>query len=237
MTSNTVQILKGSKARTVLAITIYDALKERIMDQIVAPGERLNMDALALELKVSQTPIREALARLSAEGLISFEPYRGYTVSPFPTSRELAELIHARRLLEGDAVRLTTMRISPISLNASELVLGTGLSAPTAQVAGATCSASIDFIWIDTEHALYGAEAIDAIAPIIRMRGVAPVIRVAWNDPALIKKAYDVGAVAVMVPQVNTVEKAKRAVEYAHYPPLGQRGISPSWPHVAGMTG
>lgn len=56
----------------------------------------------------------------------------------------------------------------------------------------------------------------------------------AWNDPALIKKAYDVGAVAVMVPQVNTVEEAKRAVEYAHYPPLGQRGISPGWPHVAG---
>lgn len=120
-------------------------------------------------------------------------------------------------------------------LIAGELVLGTVLSAPTAQVAGSTCSAGIDFIWIDTEHSPYGAETIDAVVPIIRMRGVAPVIRVAWNDPALIKKAYDVGAVAVMVPQVNTVEEAKRAVEYARYPPLGQRGISPSWPLVVGQ--
>jgi len=119
-------------------------------------------------------------------------------------------------------------------LAAGELVLGTVLSAPTAQVAGATCSSGIDFIWIDTEHSPYGSETIDAIVPIIRMRGVAPVIRVAWNDPALIKKAYDVGAVAVMVPQVNTVEEAKRAVEYARYPPLGQRGISPGWPQVVG---
>jgi 2-keto-3-deoxy-L-rhamnonate aldolase RhmA len=60
------------------------------------------------------------------------------------------------------------------------------------------------------------------------------MIRVAWNDPALIKKAYDVGAVAVMVPQVNTAEEAARAVQYARYPPLGQRGVSPNWPIVAG---
>lgn len=119
-------------------------------------------------------------------------------------------------------------------LKNGELVLGTNLPAPTAQAAGATCAAGIDFIWIDTEHQPYGAEALEAVAPILRMRGVAPVIRVAWNDPALIKKAYDVGAVAVMVPQVNTVEEARRAVEYAHYPPLGQRGISPGWPHVYG---
>jgi 2-keto-3-deoxy-L-rhamnonate aldolase RhmA len=60
------------------------------------------------------------------------------------------------------------------------------------------------------------------------------MIRVAWNDPALIKKAYDVGAVAVMVPQVNTPEEAARAVRYAKYPPEGERGLSPGWVRVAG---
>lgn len=115
-----------------------------------------------------------------------------------------------------------------------ELVLGTVLDAPTAFVAASACRAGIDFLWIDTEHGPYGAESLDAIPSIVRNRGVAPMIRVAWNDPALIKKAFDVGAVAVMVPQVNTAEEAARAVQYARYPPLGQRGISPSWPVIAG---
>ena len=37
-----------------------------------------------------------------------------------------------------------------------------------------------------------------------------------------------------MVPQVNTAEEAARAVQYTFYPPLGQRGIAPYWPLVAG---
>ena len=56
------------------------------------------------------------------------------------------------------------------------------------------------------------------------------MIRVAWNDPALIKKAYDVGAVAVMAPQINTPEEAERSVQYARYAPEGKRGVSPMWP-------
>ncbi len=69
---------------------------------------------------------------------------------------------------------------------------------------------------------------------LARNQGVAPVIRVAWNDPHLIKKAMDVGAVAIMVPQVNTADEAARAVQYTFYPPLGPRGIAPYWPLVAG---
>ena len=103
-----------------------------------------------------------------------------------------------------------------------------------ARAAGLVCSAGPDFLWIDTEHANFGAEALESIPVIARMRGVAPMVRVAHNDPALIKKAYDVGAVAVMVPQVDTPEEAEKAVEYARYYPEGKRGISPMWTQVAG---
>jgi 4-hydroxy-2-oxoheptanedioate aldolase len=119
-------------------------------------------------------------------------------------------------------------------LQNGELILGTVLPSPTAYLATSTCQTGIDFLWIDTEHAPYGVEALDAIPTLIRQQGVAPLIRVAWNDPALIKKAYDAGAVAVMVPQVSTAEEAARAVQYARYPPLGQRGVSPMWPLIAG---
>jgi 2-keto-3-deoxy-L-rhamnonate aldolase RhmA len=120
-------------------------------------------------------------------------------------------------------------------LRNGQTVLGTALAAPVASVTAATCKADIDFIWMDTEHAPYATERLDMLPVIARQNCVAPMIRVAWNDPSLIKKAYDVGAVAVMVPQVNTAEEAARAVENAFYPPIGQRGVSPNWPHLAGV--
>ena len=119
-------------------------------------------------------------------------------------------------------------------LKAGQTVLGTALPAPVPVIAGQIIQTQPDFIWIDTEHASFGAEALDIIPVMMRQKGVAPMIRVAWNDPALIKKAFDVGAVAVMVPQVNTAEEAARAVQYARYAPEGQRGLSPMWALTAG---
>jgi len=43
------------------------------------------------------------------------------------------------------------------------------------------------------------------------------------------KKALDIGAQAVMVPQIDNAEQARLAVQYAKYPPVGTRGISPMW--------
>ena len=120
-------------------------------------------------------------------------------------------------------------------LAAGQVVFGTGLGAFSPHVAGPTLSTGIDFLWIDTEHMPYGVEALDVIPVLSRQRGVAPMIRVANNDPALIKKAYDVGAVLVMVPQVNSAAEAARAVDAAHYAPEGNRGLSPMWTRVAGQ--
>ena len=120
-------------------------------------------------------------------------------------------------------------------LRNGEIVLGSGgLVAPSPHLLGMTIDAGAEFVWIDTEHLPFGAEALDALCVIARMRGAAPLIRVAWNDPALIKKAYDVGAVAVMVPQIDSAEEAERAVQNARYYPEGRRGISPMWTRIAG---
>jgi 4-hydroxy-2-oxoheptanedioate aldolase len=119
-------------------------------------------------------------------------------------------------------------------LQAGETILGTSLPVPSPLVAGMILETCPDFLWIDTEHAPYGSESLGAIPVQIRGKGVAPMIRVAWNDPSLIKKAYDVGAVAVMVPQVSNREEAETAVRYAKYPPDGERGLSPMWALTAG---
>lgn len=115
-----------------------------------------------------------------------------------------------------------------------DLLLGSITPAFTPYAVSAVCNANIDFMWMDTEHFPYGAEALDVVPILARQRGVAPMVRVAWNDPALIKKALDAGAVAVMIPQVDTPEQAEQAVSYTYYAPQGKRGVSPLWPLVAG---
>ena len=62
---------------------------------------------------------------------------------------------------------------------------------------------------------MFGAFAvlIETIAPIAidaRLNGIMPIIRVGWNHPDLIKRAYDIGASGVMIPQVDTAMKLKK---------------------------
>ncbi|WP_030417664.1 GntR family transcriptional regulator [Streptomyces sp. SCSIO 75703] len=76
---------------------IYGELRERILDGVYPPGIRLSQQTLADELSVSRTPLREALHRLEADGLVVAEANRGMTVSP--AHHEQAEQSYAARLL------------------------------------------------------------------------------------------------------------------------------------------
>jgi DNA-binding GntR family transcriptional regulator len=60
----------------------------------------LNLDHLARELHVSNTPVRQALARLEADGLVTKEPYRGFAVSLLLDSRNTSEVYEFRLILE-----------------------------------------------------------------------------------------------------------------------------------------
>jgi 2-keto-3-deoxy-L-rhamnonate aldolase RhmA len=99
-----------------------------------------------------------------------------------------------------------------------------------------TVDTGVDFLWIDTEHRPFDINEVRWAPLICRMKGCVPLVRVAGLDPQLIKKALDAGASAVMVPQVNNAEEARRAVQYAKYPPQGTRGVSPLWPLFLDVT-
>lgn len=92
-----------------------------------------------------------------------------------------------------------------------------------------TISTGIDFLWIDTEHSSYGLDDVRLLPVLARQNGCVPLVRVAGLDANLIKKALDLGASAVMVPQINNAEEALLAVKAAKYPPQGTRGVSPLW--------
>ena len=101
-----------SLQRTSLSDLSYEALKEQILDQKLAPGARLNIDALTRSLGVSSSPVREALARLEAERLVVLEVYSGYTVAPHPSPEYLGNLLEFRLLVEGHSARIGAARKS-----------------------------------------------------------------------------------------------------------------------------
>src|SRR5262245_61724474 len=86
--------------RQVLSDDVYETIKGLIMDGVVEPGTRLNIDALTRELGISQTPIRESLARLESDGLVLKEPLRGYRVASRLSRAEFDDLFEYRLLIE-----------------------------------------------------------------------------------------------------------------------------------------
>src|SRR6266516_1794388 len=100
------------------------------MEHSLAPGDRLNIDALARQLAVSPTPVRESLARLESDGLVRKRPLAGYTVSPLLTREEFTDMFDMRMLLEPAAARWAAERADAdvrarISAEAAATVLPT----------------------------------------------------------------------------------------------------------------
>jgi hypothetical protein len=92
--------VKRIPRRSVLSDEIYEMIKAKIFDYEIAPGSRVNIDALSVKLEVSQTPVREALARLESDGLIEKEPLKGYKATQLLTIKELNDLFQFRLLVE-----------------------------------------------------------------------------------------------------------------------------------------
>ena len=92
--------LSALKGRQVLADGVYEQIRTLIMNDGIAPGDRVNIDEVARELDVSGTPVREALARLESEGLVSRLPLRGYRVTELLTRVEVEDMYGLRLLLE-----------------------------------------------------------------------------------------------------------------------------------------
>lgn len=89
-----------------------DAVRELILRGELAAGSRLGETELAERLGVSRTPVREALARLAAEGLVEIVPNRGARVSSW-TVAELQEVFDLRAALEPRLTALAVPRVRP----------------------------------------------------------------------------------------------------------------------------
>ena len=100
------------KARGRLADEVYDTLLTQLMSLRIVPDSRVTIDALVRELGVSQTPIRDALNRMEADGLVVRVPHAGYRIPPQITRQRFEDMVELRLLLEPAAARRAAERAS-----------------------------------------------------------------------------------------------------------------------------
>lgn len=99
------------------------------------------------------------------------------------------------------------------------------LSAPAIEVLAYT---GMDYVLIDLEHSPIGAEHAARLVGVAQGAGLAPLVRVDGIERSPILKMLDAGAAGLVVPQLETVEQARKLVSYAKFPPLGNRGYCPT---------
>lgn len=105
----------GDVERRTAHESVTEALRQAVLGGVLPAGTRLVQAELAAEFGVSNTPVREAMRQLSAEGLIQFDSYRGAMVRS-PTLDEVREVYELRLLLEPVAMRKAVRQITAATL-------------------------------------------------------------------------------------------------------------------------
>lgn len=85
--------------------------------------------------------------------------------------------------------------------------------------------AGFEWLVIDIEHTPIDLETVQSLIRTIQASDMKALVRVSKNEEVIIKRVLDMGADGIIVPMVNSKEDAKRAVNYAKYPPIGKRGV------------
>ncbi len=103
--------MTGTLDRRTLNHRIYDRMRELVESGALLPGARLDERALADNLGVSRTPLREAIGKLVEDGLVEHRAYRGNFVRTL-TIKQVNDLYVVREALKGLAVRLAVPKLS-----------------------------------------------------------------------------------------------------------------------------
>ncbi|MCR9125215.1 MAG: aldolase/citrate lyase family protein [Rhodobacteraceae bacterium] len=98
---------------------------------------------------------------------------------------------------------------------------------PSAVVTQALAASGLDCVMVDLEHGAVDYASAHAMIAATQGSGCAPLVRVAENDTAQVKRALDLGAEGIVFPLIRSASDAARAVASLRYPPRGDRGFGP----------
>ena len=118
--------------RSALSDGTYDAIRTMLLTHEIAPGERVVIDTLAHGMAVSQTPVREALARLESDGLVVKQTLKGDAATPLLTLTQVDDLFQFRLVVEPWSAERAAELADPAGLAALDEELRRGGEAGSA---------------------------------------------------------------------------------------------------------
>ena len=110
-------------------------------------------------------------------------------------------------------------------LQRRQLTLGSWITLAHPAIAEIMSRAGFDWLAVDLEHSVITIREAEELIRIVALSGICPLVRLSANDPVQIKRVMDAGAHGVIVPMVNSVSDAEKAVKAVRYPPEGMRGV------------
>ena len=112
-----------------------------------------------------------------------------------------------------------------VKLQSGKQIFGGDIASPDPNIFCAMSNAGFDFLWIEMQHSPLTYSDVAKMIWACRGGAAMPFLRVPDALEGDIQKATDIGVVGVIVPTVDTVEKAQNAVKWSKYPPLGRRSM------------
>ncbi len=106
---------------------------------------------------------------------------------------------------------------------AGKAVVNGWLAIPNAFSAEMYSKAGWDSVTVDMQHGVQDYLSCVACFQGIQLSTATPMVRVPWNEPGIVGKVLDAGAMGVICPMVNTAEEARALVQSSTYPPAGTR--------------
>jgi 4-hydroxy-2-oxoheptanedioate aldolase len=119
--------------------------------------------------------------------------------------------------------------IEPLKLRwqRDEVTLGAWCMIPGSLTAEILAKSGFDWALVDMQHGCMGYETAVEMIRAIDLAGITPIVRVPWNEPGIVGRMLDAGAMGIVAPMVNSVAEAQRLVESCLYPPAGRRSLGP----------
>ena len=97
------------------------------------------------------------------------------------------------------------------------------LAIPSGFSAEVMAQCGFDSVTVDMQHGAQDFLSMLACLQAMQAHPVTPLVRVPWNEPGIIGKVLDAGAMGIICPMINSKKEAEAMVQYCKYPPLGAR--------------
>ncbi len=107
------------------------------------------------------------------------------------------------------------------------VAMGAWLSLPDTASAEVVARVGYDYCCVDMQHGYADYRTAVQMLQAINIGSSSPTVRVPWNEPGIIGRMLDAGAMNLIIPMVNSAEEARAAVDACRYPPLGARSFGP----------